>query len=279
MPIFEMEIISACLLRDLPVYRRTFRSLEEFFPGSEIHLVTRKEDLQKFRDACGSNLHLWDESDFIPSMSLSQLRAAPLPFFPRGAGWYFQQFLKYAFVDVSNEDDHFLIWDADTILLRPIDLFDEEGRPCYTEAEEYHQPYFETFRALFGEPAERTHSFISQHQLVNKSILRQMLLEIEANHPSSRGWAWAIIDNMKGQGSNLFSEYETYGHYLKLRYPGTFSTRTRQWTRKGGESIGLPPWRPWLQLLARHHDFAAFEATDSPFRRIIRGCRNLSRGS
>ena len=272
-----MEIVSACLLRDLPTYRRTFRSLRTFFPLDEIHLITRRQDFQKFRNACGRNLHLWDENDLIPKMTLAELRKKPLPFFPGGAGWYFQQFLKYAFMNVSNAEEHFLIWDADTIALRKIDLFDALGHPCYTEAEEYHRPYFETFEALFGTPADRSHSFISQHQLVSKVILKQMLSEIEARHPSSNGWAWAIVDNLKGEGSNLFSEYETYGHYLKMRHPDTFSTRTRQWTRRGGGSMGIPPWRMRLRQLAKHYDFAAFEATDSQLRRVIRRFRGFIR--
>ena len=242
-----------------------------------MHLITRKEDFGRFRNACGSSLRLWDENELVPSMTLTELKKAPLPFFPRGAGWYFQQFLKYAFVDVSNESDYFLIWDADTILLRPIDLFDENDIPYYTEADEYHLPYFDTFEALFGEPADRTHSFISQHQLVSKAVLRQMLAEIETKHPSSKGWAWAIIENLKGEGSNLFSEYETYGHYLKMRHPGTFSTRTREWTRRGGGRMGIPPWSMRLRQLAKYYDFAAFEVTASPGRRFIRGLRNLTR--
>ena len=110
-----MQIVSACLARDLPIYRETYRSLQKHLPGSDIHVITNKEDFPKFKDACGPELTLWDESELVPHMSLKDLRKMPLSFFPTGAGWYFQQFLKYAFVNVSNDDEYYLIWDADTV--------------------------------------------------------------------------------------------------------------------------------------------------------------------
>ena len=245
----------------------------QFFPGCQVHVITKKEDFPRFRRACGPKLQLWDEEELIPGMTLESLRKVALPFFPRGAGWYFQQFLKLAFVDVSNNDRHYLIWDADTVLLRSLELFDEQGRPFYTKAEEHHRPYFSTFEALFGVSAEREFSFISQHQVIDKNVLREMFAEIQARHPASRSWAWAIMDNLKGEGTNLFSEYETYGHFLKLRYPGTFSVRSLEWNRRGGGRFGLRPSRLRLRRLARNYDFAAFEAGDNVWRRCAKNLR------
>jgi hypothetical protein len=205
---------------------------------------------------------------------LSALRQLPQPHFPKGAGWYFQQFLKYAFERVSNDEDYFLIWDADTVLLRPISLFTEAGLPLYTRATENHRPYFETFEALFGEPAPREFSFISQHQLIHKATLREMLAEIEARHPASQNWAWAIMDNLRGEGSNRFSEYETYGHYVKLRYPETIATHALPWLRDGTRIAGYPPSDRALAALQREYFFAAFEAGQSKLRIFLRRTRH-----
>ncbi len=268
-----MQIVSACLARDLPVYSLTYASLDEHLPGCEIHVITRKQDFDLFRKACGEELHLWDEAEMIPGMTLGELRQVPLPFFPKGAGWYFQQFLKYAFVNVSNDDEYFLIWDADTILLRPIEFFSPEGLPIYTKADEYHRPYFETFHALFGIEAHREFSFISQHQLIYKSTLRQMLAKIEKLKSSRAGWAWTIMENLRGSGSNLFSEYETYGHYIKSQNPDKLITRTLPWTRNGAGIAGYPPSQTKLKQLSAEFAFAAFEANQSTARRLLRRVR------
>ena len=264
-----MQIVSACLARDLPVYRLTYASLKEHLPGCEIHVITRKEDFELFRRSCGRDLYLLDEAQMIPGMTLDDLRQMPLPFFPKGAGWYFQQFLKYAFVDFSNNDEHFLIWDADTLLLKPIEFFNPEGLPIYTKADEHHRPYFETYHALFGEEAERDFSFISQHQIIHKATLRQMLNEIQQRNPSAQSWAWAIMKNLRGSGSNLFSEYETYGHYLKSKKPERLVARELPWTRNGGLVAGHPPSRSGLHQLSTQYAFAAFEANQTTARRIV----------
>ncbi|RYD83007.1 MAG: hypothetical protein EOP84_08555 [Verrucomicrobiaceae bacterium] len=234
--------------------------------------MTRKDDFASFKNACGSQLTLWDEGDLVPGMTLPALRKLPLPFFPAGAGWYFQQFLKYGFHTVSNDDVHFLIWDADTVLLRPVEFFDISGRPIYTRAEERHPPYFETFKELFGVEMTQEFSFISQHQVINKHILREMLALIE-QRSDGKSWPWAIMDNLRGSGSNLFSEYETYGHYLKWKHPDEFALRDLSWTRHGGGNLGLPPWKPVLNHLRKQYDFAAFEASSGLPRRIVRALR------
>lgn len=270
-----MQIVSACLARDLPVYRITCESLRQHLPDADIHVITRKEDFPRFREACGSDLVLWDESSLLPEMTLKELKAMPFPFFPQGAGWYFQQFLKFAFVNVSNADEHYLIWDADTVLLRPIEFFDSSGRALYTKAKEHHRPYFQTFERLFGTPAAREFSFISQHQVIEKAILRQMLGEIETRYPDSRNWAWAIMDNLRGEGSNLFSEYETYGHYAKWKRPETMTFRDLEWTRNGEKIAGYPPDPAKLAMLSEDYSFAAFETFFSFKNRILRVMRKL----
>lgn len=272
-----MQIVSACLARDLAVYRLTFKSLRQHLPEAELHVVTRSADFELFRRACGPELHLWDEAELVPGMTLHDLKQMPLPFSPRAAGWYFQQFLKFSFLNVSNADEHFLIWDADTILLRPLDFFDQAGRPYYTKAKEHHHPYFETFECLFGSPANREFSFISQHQVINKRVLREMLELIETRHPTSKNWAWAIMENLKGDGSNLFSEYETYGHYLKWKHAGSFSLRELPWTRNGEKYAGYPPDASKLPALGEQYCFAAFEAFFSLRNRLTRYLRRLFR--
>lgn len=271
-----MQIVSACLARDLPVYRNTFRSLRRHLPEAEIHVITRREDFDLFRAACGSELVLWDEDRIMENMTLGQLMKCPKPFLKDRSGWYFQQFLKFSFVNVSNDhDEYYLIWDADTVLLRPLDFFDASGRPFYTTAREHHVPYFTTFESLFGKSAQREFSFISQHQVIHKATLRKMLAEIESRNPDSENWAWAIIDNIKGEGISLFSEYETYGHYLKLNSENAYAVRQLKWTRRGEKWAGYPPSPKRLEKMSRDFDYAAFEARNTKLNRFLRRWRRL----
>ncbi|MCX6875075.1 MAG: DUF6492 family protein [Verrucomicrobia bacterium] len=271
-----MKVVSPCIVRDLPVYRLAYESLTRNLPEAAPHVITRRGDFGQFRNACGSGLTLLDEDGMVPGMTLAELRKHPLPFFPVGAGWYFQQFLKWAFADTCAADEGYLIWDADTILLRPLEFRDAEGRTLLTTSAEFHQPYFETFEALFGKrPAERI-SFISQHQWIEAGTLKELLGEIESRNPLGNGWAWTVIDHLRGKGTNLFSEYETYGHYCRLRHPGRCVLRTAPWTRAGRQLAGFPPTPAKLQDLAEQYAFASFESNRSIRGHCVHWLRKLS---
>jgi hypothetical protein len=201
---------------------------------------------------------LLDENELIPDMRLDDLRKHPLPFFPAGAGWYFQQFLKWAFASVCSPYEGYLVWDADTILLRPLSFQDTQGKTLLTPSTEYHEPYFQTFEALLGiRPRERC-SFISQHQWIEVPILRELTGRIEQN--SELSWPWQIMHNLRGTGSNLFSEYETYGHFCRTYHPESCSLRDLPWIREGRKLAGFPPDPAKMAALSNRFAFASFES-------------------
>ena len=165
-------------------------------PVKQLHVITRRADFADFQSALGPDAVLLDENELISTMTLADLKRIPLARLSQGSGWYFQQLLKYQFAFLKPEDDYYLIWDADTIPLRPMEFFDEDGRMLLTKSDEYHRPYFETYEKLLGRPAQRDFSFISQHILVRKTILREMLGEIERHCPGDENWAWKIMLNL-----------------------------------------------------------------------------------
>ncbi len=181
MPGRPLEIVTACRAADFPILRLAHAALQRFVPFKKLHVMTARANFSKLQDILGNDVELHDEDAIIPGMTLAQLRELSLPGFPKGAGWYFQQLLKYAFCFQEEADDYYLIWDADTVPLRPLEFFDADGRMLLTKAEEEHAPYFENYRRLLGEEPNREFSFISQHMLVQKSILREMLARIESD--------------------------------------------------------------------------------------------------
>jgi hypothetical protein len=211
-------------------------------------------------------------------MTLEALRTLSLPGFPHGAGWYFQQLLKLQFSFSRTEDDYYLIWDADTIPLRPLEFFDEKGAMLLTIADEEHAPYFETYRKLLGEEPRREFSFISQHIPVRKSILREMLSHIEARQPGNENWAWKIMRNLEGTHVNLFSEYEMIGHYVKNHYPEQAVLRRLPWLRTGSLEVGGIPSAADLDRLGKDYAYAAFESSQRLLRRTVRRFRVWMRG-
>jgi len=146
-----------------------------------------------------------------------------------------------------------------------------------TKAREFHQPYFQTYEKILGRPAKREFSFISQHMLIQKSVLREMLGEIERHCPGDENWAWKIMRNLAGEGSNRFSEYETYGNYVKEKYPERVQYRELPWERHGAKACGRHPTPAALEKLGQDFFYASFEDSDSLYRRTGRKVRHWLR--
>src|SRR5713226_6538965 len=155
-----LDVVAACRAVDLPILHLGLKALRQCLPFRQLHVVTPRKNFSKFERVLGADVELLDEDTLIPGMTLAKLKGLPLPGFPQGAGWYFQQLLKLSFGFHRPENDFYLIWDADTIPLRQLEFFDDEGRMLFTIAGEHHEPYFETYRWLLQEEPNREFSFI-----------------------------------------------------------------------------------------------------------------------
>lgn len=188
---------------------------------------------------------------------------------PRGiTGWYYQQFIKMQYARVC-EDVCYLVWDGDTIPCGPFSMFHErQGLPYLDVKGEYHEKYFTTMAKLI--PGMRKcieKSFISEHMLINCDIMRKLLEEIEANRdiPGKTFWEKIIYAiGAEDLQSNSFSEFETYGTYVALRYPAAYRLRDWHSFRYGGvffklDTISEDDYR-WL---AQDFQAISFEKGDS----------------
>ncbi len=264
-----LQVVTACRVRDLPVLKIAVERLRRHIPFGGVNVLAPDRDCARIAARLRGQVNVIPENGFVPGMTIEQLRECRLEGFPRAAGWYFQQLLKLQFAFVDPEDDYYLIWDADTVPLRPLRFFDPAGRMLLTKAQEHYLPYFETYRSLFGTEPHREFSFIAQHILVQKSVAREMLSRIEQRVPGTGNWAWKLMRALPSTGKNLFSEYETYGHYIKNYHPERVVFVERPWQRAITHYTGRPiPKEKELEHLARRYDYAAFERVYSGWRRV-----------
>lgn len=158
---------------------------------------------------------------------------------PRGiTGWYYQQFLKMQYARMC-EDTYYLVWDGDTIPCGPFSMFCENQEVPYLDLKnEYHEMYFTTLsRLLPGMHKCIEKSFISEHMLINREIMRQLLWDIEANQNIPGNTFWEKIIHAIGVQDlqdNSFSEFETYGTYAALKHPEAYRLRNWHSFRYGG---------------------------------------------
>lgn len=264
----RLQIVTTCKSRDLPILTITIRKLWEMTPCRAVFIIAPVRDCAPIQKKIGALGTVVPEDTFIPSMTIAQLKRLDAPGFPRAAGWYFQQFLKLQFANSELAEDYYLIWDADTVPLRPMHFFDADGKMLLTQADEYHAPYFITYRNLFGSDPQREFSLIAQHMVVQRNIAREMLALIQQRVAGTDDWPWKIMRALPRTGNNLFSEYETYGHYLKNYHPDRVRFIRRNWRRTENIEAGCAlPTPAELAMLARTFDYAAFERAGGVWQR------------
>jgi hypothetical protein len=264
----KLDVVMTCTVRDKKTVQFVIEGIINYLPVNNILMYVPEKDINIFEDILRDKLIVCNEDQAIHGMTSGSLAKHPHRVFPRLTGWYYQQLLKLSYSFQAADDDYYLIWDADTVPLKPMEFFDSQGRMLITPAEEYNPWYFKTYRNLLGEDAHREYSFISQHLLVQKSVLREMLTRIEQRFPEQPGWPWAIMAGLPDKFGTLFSEYETYGHYLRNHYPERMAIRSLSWLREGTERYGFPPKEDVLERLSSVYDYVAFEAKRTRGRRI-----------
>lgn len=183
-------------------------------------------------------------------------------------GWYVQQFIKLGYSKIC-KDEYYLLWDSDTIPVKRIELFDEDGVPFIDCKTEYHKPYFDTIGNLLpGYKKQVKESFIAEHMLINKQVMLDLINDIEQNTAlAGVDYIEKIINaiDSKELASSGFSEFETYGTYVYKKYPDRYKVRKWKSLRFGGFYFeGANDLndenRKWL---AKKYDAISFEKGDS----------------
>ncbi len=131
------------------------------------------------------------------------------------AGWIYQQLIKLS-VDKISAQKHVLVIDADTMLTQP-QKFEIRGKQLLLVSDEFHWPYVETFRRVFGYNPIARFSFVSHQMLFDTKRLRQLKHEIEKD--SGVKWFEKILASLDKKEISSFSEYETYGNWMLINYP------------------------------------------------------------
>jgi Family of unknown function (DUF6492) len=256
-------------LSNVPTVIASFQRHSEFrtfilvCPGN---VITRALDTGGLQNC---TIEVVDEKSVIPGLSASVVaRHIPAHLPGRQSGhWYYQQFLKMAFSRFAAKYPFYLIWDADTVLARPIRFF-ERGAVLLTASHEWHKDYFRTLARILPDVRIPGRSYISQHLLVYREHMLALLDEL-----SSHGMPWwqYVLSSLAGRTPQQFSEYETYAAYCLTRWPNCYRSIWRRWLRHGRSYFGQELKFADVSLIGDLFDFVAFEDWDrGPRSRVMR---------
>lgn len=228
-----------------------YPKLAEAMPVRRICFVGSNEVGKNVRESSqGTKWGYINEDDIISFNEVNEAIRASLHSIlqgnevPRGiTGWYYQQFLKMAYAKIC-PDEYYLVWDGDTVPCAMFSMFDRESnKPYFDLKTEFHEEYFKTIsKILPGMGKVIKKSFISEHMIIKKQYMLELIDEIEGNDSikGSKFYEKIInaIDPIKIM-SNSFSEFETYGTFVALRHTNEYKLRNWYSFRYGGDFFDI----------------------------------------
>ena len=263
------NVIIPVAYKDYTFLPRTIKYLEENISPKKIYVLADTKLRAFLPNSIKKNkiIHIIDENSVINGLSYASVKQYLMKHDAQTnrTGWFLQQFLKMGFANSSLCDtEYYLSWDADTIPLKRLH-FMGGGKPFFTIKRERNQPYFDTLSKLFRFPEEAPYSFIAEHMLFNKTIMQELLSNIESNNAlPGENWIEKIIFATNPNEINSFSEFETYGNYCYNNYSNLYATQTLNTFRKAGYINGRFISDRKLHYMAFDLDIASFELGDYP---------------
>lgn len=158
--------------------------------------------------------------------------------------WIYQQFLKLFFN--FSESEYYFALDADTIITKPLALFEDKHPIWYYGWKQNHFPYFLFNKKFFNLDKTLDHTGIGDLGLFNKNIIKTFLSYTGQNSGKE------LLQKIGSKTNAVFhfSEYETYANFANKHFPGLYLfkhleqrncgrdlNQGQQWTNSDIESI------------------------------------------
>ncbi|WP_438431631.1 DUF6492 family protein [Gorillibacterium sp. sgz500922] len=240
-----IDVIIPAIEKDLPTLPYVIDSLRKqvLHPIRRIHIVSPASD--RIRALCkAKGCRFVPESTLLP-FGKKDIRYRSARF--ERSGWLYQQLLKLAGDRISGSE-HYLVIDADTVLLRP-HAFMEGGKPVMYSRSWTQPEYRNAYRRLLGKPPAASGSFVAHYMLFSKTRLAELKKAITAH--TGLVWHQAILARVNRTKMFGFSEFESYGHFVHARTSGKIVRRSVQNKTLSGYPSRLTAAQ-WKELSGRY---------------------------
>lgn len=262
----EAHVISMCHVDHLDVWKLTSQLLPLFVQAERYSVFVPDNQLEEFKQVTNARIEVRSESELNAGFSVNLRDALIHAGNEKRYGWYLQQFFKFEALRNSTSPRR-IIWDADCVPLRPIDLFDCHYNPTYMRAEEFHGDYFALVERWLGLSRVANQSFITPGFPILGTWVDEFFQYAEKRH-GGQSWHQSLIAQIDFSSDAGFSEFETLGTWISNHYPHRWSTSHYQWERFGQSRFGLAASvTPELakEIGSRHGlDVVSFENWDEP---------------
>lgn len=226
--------ISVCHPKHLSNWSVVQENLRKFVPAKTYLLVVPDESVDQFSEVTHSTVRIEPESIHAAAYADVLRDALKAKGQSHRYGWFLQQFIKIGALRGHDDTAKLLIWDADTVPLRPITFFEACGRSqrvgYFSERVGGHEPMFAQIEALMGLPKATKRGFISQCFPLWGKWANEFFQVIEDNGLS---WHENIISSIPFERGSALSEYELLGTFIATKHEREVFWVDLPWIRNG----------------------------------------------
>lgn len=252
--------------KDVDIVKTNLKYIKKNLSPKKIVIIANDKIKNFFVD---DEVDFLDENEVIKGLNFSRIyETLKKKNSEKRTGWYFQQFLKYAYANIC-EDEYYITWDADTIPIRKINFFDENNKPIFSLKSEFNKPYFDTIENLLGYEKVIKESFIAEHMIFKKKYVLELIKEISELDENCL-WFETILETIKEEDLSKagFSEFETYGTFVYKKYPDSYRIREIKALRNGQIIFKECPDSEVLNWISKKYETISFEKSQNSIMRF-----------
>ena len=232
----KLVICQVSLANNIPIIQENYNNFSKFYNNLIFFIICPKNQIKIFKKKLNKkNIFIINEEKIF---KFSKFKTLFIKFskkitykkkFLKRLNWYYQQILKIVFI-LNNkicQTNNLILWDADTLILKKIDFFNDNYSINYSNVFEYHRSYFLTSQKLLNIKIPRNYlssinQFIAINSKENKFIKSKLIgisnQKVNANNISQKIFKSIFLGNINFNHS-MFSEYETIGLCKYLKNP------------------------------------------------------------
>ena len=227
----KLNFFSTSLRKNIPVIKKNYENLKKFYNNFNLYIICPSKDLAEFKSELNySNIQIINENLFLTKKDFSKnfnkyfSKTNYLKKIRWREGWYYQQVLKISFALFffkKKNFKHLIQWEADTIILKKIEFFNNKKPIFYCTLFEKNVNYFTTLKQLYGKMPKYYMSFTFQFAALNFYTVNNLYLRLInntqiRNEDTIPNWfskimLKSIINTHKKYHLSLFSEQDFYG--------------------------------------------------------------------
>lgn len=172
-----------------------------------------------------------------------------------GVGWNFQQLLKfYSPLVIPDISENVLIIDSDTVFLRPVKFFSEDGLPLYNLSKDinlensvFHQESIKHIAKILPEIMEklpesmRNISGVCHHMLFQKHLIEELFVMVEKQDGTGDPFYKIFLKNTDKMYG--VSEYNLYFYFLVSLHAEEYKIRILHYKNTADFKLWKYRWR------------------------------------